>query len=298
MKRQRTADLLLVMVTAFWGMSYYLSDLCLQDLPPMNLNAFRFISAFLVLGIIFFKKLRHLNRITLRYSLLIGLTLSGTYIFYGYGLLYTSITNAGFICALPVVFTPIFAFIFNHTKPSRKLLICLVMCAFGLALLTLNDDFRPALGDILCMGVPVCYAFDLLLTEKAVQDPEVDALGLGVCQLGVVGVITLVLSLLFEQPHLPTTPATWGAALFLGLLCSGVAFVIQSVEQQYTSASHVGLIFTLEPVFAAIVAFFLAHERLKPRGYVGMVLMLLSLVLMELDLPIKRKKNQSETENI
>ena len=288
MKRQRKADLLLVMVTAFWGMSYYLSDLCLQDLPPMNLNAFRFITAFLVLGIIFFKKLRHMNRITFRYSLLVGLVLSGTYIFYG--IAYTSITNAGFICALPVVFTPIFAFLIHRTKPDRKLLICLVMCAFGLALLTLNDDFRPALGDILCMGVPVFYAFDLLLTEKAVQNPEVDALGLGVCQLGVVGVITLALSLLFEQPHLPTTPATWGAALFLGLLCSGVAFVIQSVEQQYTNASHVGLIFTLEPVFSAIVAYFLADERLKPRGYVGMVLMLLSLVLMEVDLPIKRKK--------
>lgn len=290
MHSQRKADLLLVMVTAFWGMSYYLSNLCLQDLPPMNLNAFRFISAFLVLGIIFFKKLRHINRATLRYSLLVGIALSGTYIFYGYGIAYTSITNAGFICALPVVFTPIFAFFVNRTKPSRKLLVCLVMCAFGLALLTLNDDFRPALGDILCMGVPVCYAIDLLLTEKAVQDPEVDAITLGVCQLGVVAVVTLVLSLIFEQPHLPTTPATWGAALFLGLLCSGVAFVIQSVEQQYTSASHVGLIFTLEPVFSAIVAYFLADERLRPRGYVGMVLMLLSLVLMEVELPVRRKK--------
>ena len=289
MNRQRRADLLLVMVTVFWGASYYLSDLCLQDLPPMCLNAFRFISAFIVLGIIFFKKLLHLNRATLRYSLLVGLALSGTYIFYGYGLLYTSITNAGFICALPVVFTPIFAFFIHRTKPDHKLLLCLVVCAVGLALLTLNDDFRPALGDILCMGVPVCYAIDLLLTEKAVQNPEVDAIGLGVCQLAVVGIVTLVLSLLFEQPHLPTTPVTWGAALFLGLFCSGIAFVIQSVQQQYTSASHVGLIFTLEPVFSAIVAYFFANERLLPRGYVGMVLMLLSLVLMEMDLPLKRK---------
>ena len=288
MNRQRKADLLLVMVTAFWGMSYYLTDLCLTDLPPMNLTAFRFLSAFLVLGILFFKNLRSLNRATLRFSLLIGLALSGTYIFYGYGIANTSITNAGFICALPVVFTPIFDFLIHRTKPGRKLLLCLVMCALGLALLTLNDQFRPALGDILCLGVPICYAIDLLLTEKAVKNPAVDALGLGVCQLGVVGAITLVLSLLLEQPHLPTTPATWGGALFLGLLCSGVAFVIQSVEQQYTTASHVGLIFTLEPVFAAIVAYFLANEHLKIRGYVGMVLMLMSLVLMEADFPKKK----------
>lgn len=92
------------------------------------------------------------------------------------------------------------------------------------------------------------------------------------------------MSLLIERPHLPTTAATWAAALFLGLLCSGVAFVVQTVQQQYTTASHVGLIFTLEPVFASIVAFVLGGERLPARGYVGAALMLLSLVMMEVDL--------------
>ncbi len=83
---------------------------------------------------------------------------------------------------------------------------------------------------------------------------------------------------------------TWGAALFLGILCSGVAFIIQSVQQQYTTASHVGLIFTLEPVFAAIVAYFFAGEVLTSRSYVGMAFMLLSLVVMEVDFPIKRQE--------
>ena len=32
MSKQRKADLLLVMVTAFWGVSYFLMDLCLTDL--------------------------------------------------------------------------------------------------------------------------------------------------------------------------------------------------------------------------------------------------------------------------
>lgn len=290
MSKQRKADLLLVMVTAFWGTSYYLTDLCLQDLPPMCLNAFRFLSAFLVLGIVFHKNLRSLNRVTLRYSLLIGTALTGTYVFYGYGVSLTSLSNAGFICALPVVITPVFAFIINRTRPSRKLLLCLLMCAAGLGLLTLNDQLRPALGDIICLGVPVCYAIDLLLTEKAVQQSGVDALGLGVCQLGVVGVITLAMSLFLEKPHLPTTSVTWSSALFLGLICTGVAFVIQSVQQQYTTASHVGLIFTLEPVFAAVVAYYLADEVLNPRSYVGMALMLLSLVVMEVEWPKKARE--------
>ena len=42
MTKQKRADLLLVLVTAFWGVSYFLMDFCLTDLQPMNLNAFRF----------------------------------------------------------------------------------------------------------------------------------------------------------------------------------------------------------------------------------------------------------------
>lgn len=166
MSKQRRADLLLVMVTAFWGASYYLSDLCLGELPPLNLTAFRFGSAFLLLGVIFWKNVVRMNRQTLRYSILVGLALAGTYVFYGYGLPLTSISNASFVCALPVVFTPVFDFIIHRKRPGRNFGIALVICTVGLALLTLQDSLRPAVGDLICMGVPVCYSIDLLLTEK------------------------------------------------------------------------------------------------------------------------------------
>ena len=43
------------------------------------------------------------------------------------------------------------------------------------------------------------------------------------------------------------------------------------------------VIFTLEPVFSAIVAYFFAHEVLQLRGYIGAALMMVSLLVMELD---------------
>ena len=146
-----------------------------------------------------------------------------------------------------------------------------------------NGALRPALGDIICLLCAVAYAGDLVLTDRAVHDPQVNALQLGILQLGVVGFVMLGLAFLLEKPCLPQTPAVWGAALFLGVFCSGVGFVIQTVQQQYTSASHVGLIFTLEPVFSAIVAYFFAHEVLQLRGYIGAALMMVSLLVMELD---------------
>lgn len=297
MSKQRKADLMLVLVTLFWGVSYYLVDLCLEELQPMNLNAFRFLLAFLVLAPVFWKKVRHVNRATLKYSAIIGALLVGVYAGATYGVANTSISNAGFICALPVVFTPLLDFLFNRRRPEKKLALALVLCTVGLALLTLNEAFRPARGDLICLLCAVCYAADMLVTEKAVKTPEVDALTLGVCQLGVAGVLMLLVSAIAEQPRLPQSPKIWGAAIFLGLFCSGIAFVIQAVAQQYTSASHVGVIFTLEPVFSGIVAYFFANEKLLPRGYVGAALMLLSLLVMEVDLSgvLRRKKTGGDS---
>ena len=66
------------------------------------------------------------------------------------------------------------------------------------------------------------------------------------------------------------------------------------MQQKHTSAVHVGLIFTLEPLFSAIVAFFFAGERLAPRGYVGAALMMLALVTMEAGFPFLKKKKTVE----
>jgi drug/metabolite transporter (DMT)-like permease len=283
MNKQRKADLLLVMITAFWGASYFLTDLCLEAMPPLCLNAFRFLVAFAVLGAVYFRRLRHISRKTLLYSLLIALSLTMVYTCYVYGIMHTSISNAGFICALPVIFTPLLELAVLRKMPSRRFALALIICTVGLALMTLGDTFRPALGDVICLGTAFFYAVDLLLTDRAVRDPEVDPLQLGVVQLGMVGGIMLVLTLVLEKPHLPPTPVTWGAALFLAVFCTGIAFVVQAVQQQYTSASHVGLIFTLEPLFSAIVAYFFAHEVLGLRGYIGAALMMLSLILMEVD---------------
>ena len=50
MDRQRKADMMLVLATGFWGISNCLIAICLRDMQPVTLNAFRFLSAFVVLG--------------------------------------------------------------------------------------------------------------------------------------------------------------------------------------------------------------------------------------------------------
>lgn len=294
MNREQKADMMLLLATALWGISTCLIAVCLKELQPLTLNAFRFVTGFAVLGVIFFKSLRHVSRATLKYSVLVGLSLVVVYASATYGVMYTSVSNASFIGALTVLFTPLFEFVLFRKKPGKKFSFALVLCLIGIALLTLNETLKPALGDIICLLVPTFYAVDLMLTEKAVADPEVDPLALGICDLAVVGAVMLVLSFIVETPALPHSPKVWAAALFLGIFCSGVCLVLQSVYQKDTTASRAGLIFTLEPVFSAVFAFFLLGERLGLKGYIGAALMLASLFVMELDIPFFDKNGEKE----
>ena len=91
---------MLVLVTLCWGISYYLMDLALTDMDPFTLNAHRFLGAFAVAGLLSYKKVKDVNRITLKYSLLVGAALVFVYIGATFGVKYTTLSNSGFLCAL------------------------------------------------------------------------------------------------------------------------------------------------------------------------------------------------------
>lgn len=295
MKQQFRADMLLVLVTLCWGVSYYLMDIALADMGPFTLNMYRFLGAFLVAGIFSFKSLKSVNKTTLKYSLFVGCALVFVYTGATFGVKYTTLSNSGFLCALTVIFVPIFELILFRKKPQRKVLVAVTMSLIGIMLLTLKQDFSINFdnlkGDLLCMLCAVSYALDLIITDKAVSHEEVNAYQLGVFQLGVTGTLMMILAFVFEQPHVPASPSVVWSTVFLSLFCTGVAFIVQAIAQQYTTPSHVGIIFTLEPVFAGIVAFLFAGEVLTPKAYLGAALMVSALVITEMNFGKSKKKS-------
>lgn len=292
--QQFKADMGLLLVTLGWGASYALMRVALSDMQPMTLNAFRFLFAFIVAYVLAFKRMRNISKETIKFSIYIAISLFAVYTGCTYGVLYTSISNVGFLCALPVLFTPILAYIFKKQVPSRKFVAVVIMCVIGIALLSLNEEFKFAIGDLICIGAAFAYSIDLLLTETAVAKEEVDAFHLGVMQLLMTGILCLIVALFTEDVSLPQSPQVWGSVIFLSIFCTGVAFIVQAIAQQYTTASHVGVIFTLEPVFSGIVAFVFFHEVLSGRAYFGAVLLIVSMFLMEIELPWERKKRLRE----
>ncbi|MBR6225411.1 MAG: DMT family transporter, partial [Firmicutes bacterium] len=105
MKRDKKAfyaDMALVMVTMAWGMSNMLMDLCLEELEPMTLNAYRFLGAFVLIAAVMFKKMRNVNRETVKASAILSVLIFAVYALNTYGLQYTSVSNAGFLIAMSV----------------------------------------------------------------------------------------------------------------------------------------------------------------------------------------------------
>ena len=272
------ADMMLLLVTLCWGVSYYLMDLCLVEMDPFTLNAYRFLIAFAIAAALSWNKIKTVNKITLKYSFFLGIALVIVYIGATFGVKYTSLSNSGFLCAMTVVFTPMIARIFLKQKQERKVVVAVIICFIGIALLTLKDDFSintaNLKGDLLCLLCALSYA---------VAIEEVDAYQLGVFQLGITGGLNLILALMLEQPQLPETPGVWGGLLFLAIFCTGVAFVVQPIAQQYTTASHTCIIYALEPVFAAVVAVIFANEILSVKSYFGAFLMMASIFIMEIN---------------
>lgn len=84
-------------------------------------------------------------------------------------------------------------------------------------------------------------------------------------------------SLLLETPKFPSTFPEWSAILGLAVFSSAYGFTMQAVAQEYTTPERAGFIFSLEPVFAAIFAYFFLGENMGIGELTGAALIFLGV---------------------
>ncbi|GAB6989228.1 DMT family transporter [Paenibacillus pini] len=278
--KQYKADLIILMITLFWGSSYLFMKMGLDSVEPFNLIALRFGIAFIISAIVFHKRLRTLDRQTVKHSALLGLFLFGVFASIMIGLKSTSTSNAGFLMSLTVIFVPVISAIFLKNKPDKRLVCGVVLALTGIGFLTLKSSSALHVGDLWCILAALLFAIHIIWTGRSTK--VADSLNLGIIQLGFAGVFGLIFSIIFETPHLPVTLPGWTSVLVLSIVCSAIGFILQAIAQQYTTPTHTGLIFALEPVVAALIGIIYMHETLSLQGYIGAGLVLLGVTISEL----------------
>lgn len=281
MNSQARGDLMLIVITIFWGASYILTKIGLEALQPFNLTALRFTIAFLTAAAVFKSNILRSDLRTIRYALILGIILFLVFISMTFGLKLTSASNAGFLISLSVVFIPILSFIFLNQRIERKAITGVCFAIVGVALLTLSTKISVNNGDVLCILCALLFAIHVVLT--GVFTRKVDSIALGVLQLGFVGVFSIVFSALTETLRLPNTALSWFTVLALSIFCTAAGYIVQATAQRYTSATHTGIILSLEPVFSAIFAYAFLGEILSLRGYLGAFILLIGVLITEID---------------
>lgn len=279
MKRWQ-ADLTLGLIALIWGSTFVIVKNALDAVGPLTFVGFRFALAAAFLAILFRRRTRNLSRADLRAGGVMGLWLTLGYVFQTIGLQTTTSAKAGFITGLSVVIVPVLATLLLRRPPGRGALAGIVAATVGLALLTLNADLRVQSGDLWVLGC--AFAFALHIVTVAHYTSRHDAVRLALVQIATVAVLSTTAAFVFETPRLDLPADTWAAIAFTGVVATALVFSLQVYVQRFTTPTHTALLFSLEPVFAALAGWWWAGEVLGPKELIGCGLILLGMIMAEL----------------
>ncbi len=277
---QLKADLALLGVSFIWGVTFVVVQNALSSIGPYYFLGIRFLLAFLFLAAIYHRQLVQLNRDTLWAGCIIGVFLFGGYAFQTVGLQYTTASNAGFITGLSVVLVPVFSALFTRQAPGVFAAIGVVLAATGLGLLSLGRGLGFNYGDLLVFFCALCFALHIITVGRYARHLHPPLLAL--IQIGIVSLAGFLFGLATETWPEHLNRPVWVALLLTAIPATALAFLIQNNVQRFTSATHTAIIFTMEPVFAALSAYFLAGEILTSRQIIGCILILSGMLLAEL----------------
>lgn len=277
----KSARILLIFVFAARGTSFLFSKLLLQDLSPMNVIAVRFLLAFLVLALVFHKKIRGCSRAALCGGLILGAEYTFLMILEMYGLRLVDSGVSSLIERMAVVLVPLFTAFLAHTLPEKKTVFCAVLAVAGVGFLSLTQSSSPGgtRGIFLLILAALTYTFCIMTTAKVSRGA--DPLTVGIIQLGTMGVLSLAAALFTGGFRLPQTGRQWVLVLLLALLCSCFGFAFQPVGQKYVPADDAAILTVVNPLTASVLGI-AAGESFGLLKLAGYILILTALVLYNL----------------
>ncbi len=286
------AELLLLVITIIWGATFTFTKLGLGFVSPFTYNLFRFIIAITLSLILWRKSIFSITRKTFIEGLILGLFYAGGFAFQTLGLFYTTVTKSAFITGLSVVFTPIVFLITQKKNIPINQKVGIIVALFGLWLFTKPVWNNINIGDLLTLISTFFWAFYLVYMNVFTEKVKSFAITsqLVFLQFIVVGFVSLCGSLAFEFDKLilPTNEILIFSLLYNGIIASVLLTTIHTSVQKYTTPIKAALIFSLEPVFAAIFALIILNEILSLREYIGALVLFTGIIVSELPTDLKR----------
>ncbi|POB11389.1 EamA family transporter [Sulfobacillus sp. hq2] len=289
MSQRTLANLILLLVTIAWGITFSLTKGALAIVAVFPYLAVRFLLAATVMVMMALARPGGRNKLVSFHVLKVGFAL-GVLLFLSYALQTLGLQSiepaiSAFLTGLNVVLVPLLAIPLLGLSASRRTWFAVFTALLGLALLD-GVAFLShwSLGSLYTVGCAVFIALQIIYVDK--WAPGIDPLALATVEIITVALLSLITTLfLHTQAWSPISswlhPMVIFAVVLNGLFGTAFAYWAQAHYQQKTSASYVALIFTLEPVFAAIIAVLFFGEPLTWSLVLGGFLIISSMLLAD-----------------
>ena len=269
------ADLLMLLAAAIWGFAFVAQREGMETMGPFLFNTARFfIGTVFLLPIVWYlskKKKVSTDKETSTKKLWIAGIVAGLFLFTAssfqqVGIQYTTAGKAGFITGLYIFFVPLIGIFFGQRTGSGTWLGAFI-AIIGLYLLSINEDFSIARGDLLQLICAVFFAAHVLVIGYVAK--RMDPLKLSLIQYFVSGVLSFFIAIAIEVITWQMIVDTAIPLIYAGIMSIGVGYTLQVVAQQHAKSSHAAIILGLEGAFAVLGGWLILDENLSTRGLIG-----------------------------
>ena len=274
----RLAPWALLSVSAAWGMAFVVMKDAIERQSVNNFLFTRFSLAVIVMVALKPQVLMKLDRDLIIRAGSAGVFLGLGYIFQTLGLARTWAAITGFVTGLYVVFTPLLAYFFLKERLTKLIWACVFIATIGLGLLSIRG-FSVGIGEMLVLASAFFFAAHIIALGKWSSGRDVYAMT--IVQLAMCALLSGLASIP-EGYSAPPDYGVWAVVVFTAVICTAVAFVVQTWSQAHMTTTKVAVILTMEVVFAALFAIIFGGERLTLQATLGGLMVLTAMFMIVL----------------
>lgn len=267
----------LILTTFFWGGSFLFNKIGLRDVPPALFVFLRFGLATMFMLAVCLRRLPSLTIDTMKRGALVGLALGATNLTFVFGVRDTSISRAGILNNLFVLFIPLLCKLVWRERIGRLNLFGICCAAIGIWLLATGGGVGFNQGDLISTVCALFIAAHILTVSKVLRNDDVYLISM--VQFGVVTLLSGCATLIVPSVPYTISPEALGSIIYCAIFPTVLCFTLQNRYQQYTTPTQAGLVYTLDPVWSLLFGFLFLAERLSATEWVGCGLIFAAAVI-------------------
>jgi drug/metabolite transporter (DMT)-like permease len=267
----------LVLTTFFWGGSFLFTKIGVATIPPQLFVLSRFTLATALMLLVCLKRVRLLDRGTVIRGMTVGVALGLTNLSFVFGIQGTSISRAGILNNLFVLFIPVITKIIWRDRIGRVNMAGIALAVAGIVLLATGGGNGFNRGDFLSTFCAFMIACHIISVSKVLKNDDVFLITL--IQFATVTLIAGTATLLLPLPAFSITQPAVLSIVYCAVFPTLFCFTLQNIYQRYVTPTRAGLIYTLDPVWSLIAGFFVLGERLNRMEWLGCGIIFLAALL-------------------